>query len=214
MPNDEAAIRRWSGSGAAVRMRGSELLVIDLDVHVAAVRDLMLEWLTEHHPEFMAKCLRRHSGAITIALIGRGGDGEGYAEDRALRRRRDRSERRFRRGLHRQQQALRRRGGRAQRAGANTTTAAGTSPRRQSMRCPGWRTADIAPMLAAFEEIMAVCGWEKVIPAIGKDAIGTKVYDLVPGKIFTLSDGEQITLEDLERLARAASASAITARAG
>ena len=70
------------------------------------------------------------------------------------------------------------------------------------MRCPGWRIPQIAPMLAAFEEIMAGCGWEKVVPAIGKDAIGTKVYDLLPEQIFTLSDGEQITLEDLERLAR------------
>ena len=70
------------------------------------------------------------------------------------------------------------------------------------MRCPGWRIPQIAPMLAAFEEIMAGCGWEKVVPAIGNEAIGTKVYDLLPGQIFTLSDGEQITLEDLERLAR------------
>jgi hypothetical protein len=71
MPNDEAAIREWNGSGAAIRMKGSSLLVIDLDVHVEAARDKMLDWLTEHHPEFMAKCLRRHSGAVTLALIGR-----------------------------------------------------------------------------------------------------------------------------------------------
>ena len=67
---------------------------------------------------------------------------------------------------------------------------------------PWLADSEIAPMLAAFEEIMAGCGWEKVVPAIGKDAIGTKVYDLLPDQIFTLSDGEQITLEDLERLAR------------
>src|SRR5262245_40290247 len=65
MPNDAAAIRRWNGAGAAIRMRGSELLVIDLDVHVEAVRDQMLGWLTEHHPDFMASCLRRRSGAIS-----------------------------------------------------------------------------------------------------------------------------------------------------
>jgi hypothetical protein len=71
MANDVAAIEYWSGAGAAIRMKGSELLVIDLDVHVAGVRDLMLDWLTEHHPEFMSKCLRRHSERISIALIGR-----------------------------------------------------------------------------------------------------------------------------------------------
>jgi cyclohexa-1,5-dienecarbonyl-CoA hydratase len=71
MPNDEAAIGHWSGAGAAVRMRGSELLVIDLDVHVEVVRDKMLAWLTERHPDFMTQGLRRHSGAISIALIGR-----------------------------------------------------------------------------------------------------------------------------------------------
>ena len=49
---------------------------------------------------------------------------------------------------------------------------------------------------------MVSCGWEKVVSVIGNEAVGTKVYDLLPGQIFTLSDGEQITLEDLERLAR------------
>jgi hypothetical protein len=66
---------------------------------------------------------------------------------------------------------------------------------------PWLADSEIAPMLAAFEEIMATCGWKKVIPAIGKDAVGTKVYDLEPEMIFTLADGEQITLEELERLA-------------
>ena len=71
MPNDPAAIMRWNGSGAAVRLYRSDLFVIDLDIHVPAVRDKMLDWLDEHHPGFMKGCLCRHSERVTLALIGR-----------------------------------------------------------------------------------------------------------------------------------------------
>jgi len=46
---------------------------------------------------------------------------------------------------------------------------------------------------------MAGCGWEKAVPVIGNEAAGTKVYDLLPGQVFTLSDGEKVTLLVLER---------------
>ena len=46
-------------------------------------------------------------------------------------------------------------------------------------------------MLAAFEEIMVGCGWEKVLPTIGNEAVGTKVYDLLPDQIFTLCRRDQ-----------------------
>ena len=46
---------------------------------------------------------------------------------------------------------------------------------------------------------MASHGWEKAVPVIGTEAAGTKVYDLVPDQLFTLSDDEQVTLRELER---------------
>jgi hypothetical protein len=201
MPNDETAIGRWNGAGAAVRMRGSELLVIDLDVHVEAARDKMLGWLTERHPEFMTSCLRRHSGAISIALIGRTVTATGTQK----------TARYVGEGTDPKGDFVEVFTGNSKRY---VGVAGQHSARREYDYCgrhiietpvdalPWLADSAIALMLAAFEQIMAGCGWEKVVPVIGNEAVGTKVYDLLPGQIFTLSDGEQITLEDLERLAR------------
>lgn len=71
IPNDEAAIRRWNGSTAGIRLYGSDLFVIDLDIRIAAVRDAIVADLEARWPAFMASCLRRHSGGVTLALIGR-----------------------------------------------------------------------------------------------------------------------------------------------
>jgi hypothetical protein len=201
MPNDEAAIQDWSGSGAAIRMKGSELLVIDLDVRVEAAHDKMLGWLTEHHPEFMDKCLRRHSGAVTLALIGRTVTAKGTQK----------TSRYAGEGTDPKGDFVEVFTGNSKRY---VGVAGQHSAQREYDYCgrhiietpvdalPWLADSAIALMLAAFEAIMAGRGWEKVVPAIGNEAVGTKVYDLLPGQIFTLSDGEQIALEDLERLAR------------
>ena len=190
MPNDEAAIADWSGAGAAVRMRGSELLVIDLDVHVAAARDLMLAWMGEHHPEFMAKCLRRHSGAISIALIGRTVTAKGTQKTARY-----------------VGEGTDPKGDFVEIFTGNSKKYVGVVGRHSEGReydyhgrhitetpvdaLPWLADSEIAPMLGAFEEIMAGCGWEKVRPTIGNEAVGTKVYDLLPDQIFTLADGDQ-----------------------
>ena len=72
-PNDEAAIRKWGGPGTGIRMFENEafIFVFDIDVRIEAVRDEILAAWTARWPEFMAGCLRRHSGAVTLALIGR-----------------------------------------------------------------------------------------------------------------------------------------------
>ena len=70
-PNDEAAIRKWGGVATGLRMKGHDIFVFDIDVRIEAVRDEILAAWTERWPEFMAGCLRRHSGAVTLALIGR-----------------------------------------------------------------------------------------------------------------------------------------------
>jgi len=71
MPNEAADIERWNGRAAAIRMYGSGLVVIDIDVRIAAVVDEIVAMLTARWPDFMARCLRRHSGAAKLALIGR-----------------------------------------------------------------------------------------------------------------------------------------------
>jgi hypothetical protein len=71
-PNDEATIRRkWRGTGTAIRMYRHDVFVLDIDVGRAAVVKAILDAYTRRWPDFMRKCLRRHSGANTIALIGR-----------------------------------------------------------------------------------------------------------------------------------------------
>ena len=200
-PNDEAAIQEWSGSGAAVRMRGSELLVIDLDIRVEAARDQMLDWLTAQHPRFMAGCLRRHSGAVTLALIGRTITAKGTRK----------TARYIGAGTDPKGDFVEVFAGNSKRyvgvAGEHSAGRAYDYHGRHIIETPvdalPWLADDaIAPMLAAFVEIMVASGWAEVVPAIGREAIGSKVYDLLPGQIFTLSDGERITLEDLEQLAR------------
>jgi bifunctional DNA primase/polymerase-like protein len=201
MPNDEAAIEDWNGAGAAVRMRGSELLVIDLDVHVAAARDRMLDWMNEHHPEFMTTCLRRHSGAISIALIGRTVTAKGTQK----------TARYVGEGTDPKGDFIEVFTGNSKRyvgvAGAHSAQREYDYCGRHIIETPvdalPW-LADSAlpPMLAACEEIMVACGWEKVVPAIGKDAIGTKVYDLKSEMIFKLSDGTEVTLAELEDMAK------------
>jgi len=71
MPNDAASIARWNGRSAAVRMYRSGLLVIDVDVRIAAIADAIVQMLETRWPDFMARCLRRHSGGVKIAFIGR-----------------------------------------------------------------------------------------------------------------------------------------------
>lgn len=69
--NDPADIAQWRGFAAGVRLYGTDLFAIDMDVTDAGVRDAQLKVLETHWPAFMASCLRRHSGAIKLMLIGR-----------------------------------------------------------------------------------------------------------------------------------------------
>jgi hypothetical protein len=202
MPNDEVAIGEWSGSGAAVRMKGSELVAIDLDIHVEGVRDKMLQWLTEHYPEFMATCLRRHSQATTLMLIGRM-----LTAKKTIKTKRYIGEGTDPKGDFVEIFTTNSRGRYIGVAGRH-------SPGREydyigahitetpKDRLPWLEDRELTPMLAAFEAIMIDSGWEKVVPVIGKKAINTKVYDLLPDQIMTLSDGEKVTLAELEDYAR------------
>jgi hypothetical protein len=71
-PNDEASIRKWGGVGTGIRTYRNDPFILDLDIGIQAVVDDVLAAYTERWPAFMHGCLRRHSGASKIALIGRG----------------------------------------------------------------------------------------------------------------------------------------------
>jgi hypothetical protein len=201
MTNDAAAIADWSGCGAAVRMRGSELLVIDIDVHVEAARDKMLAWLSARHPEFMAGCLRRHSERVSIALIGRMVTAKGT----------QRTARYVGEGTDLKGDFVEVFTGNSKRY---VGVAGQHSPGREydyhgrhivatpADALPWLADCELAPMLAAFADIMAGCGWSKVVPVLGRHATGTKVYDLYPHQVFTLADETRLPLPVLEQWAR------------
>jgi Virulence-associated protein E len=69
MPNTPADIGAWKGSTAAVRMLGSGLLFIDLDVLRRDIRDAMLGRIRTRWPSFYEQCLKRHSGAVKLGLL-------------------------------------------------------------------------------------------------------------------------------------------------
>src|SRR6516165_2928540 len=71
-PNDDASSRKWWGDSTGIRMYGNDVFVIDIDVNIAEVVKDILDAYTKRWPAFMRGCLRRHSGANKIALIGRG----------------------------------------------------------------------------------------------------------------------------------------------
>jgi Virulence-associated protein E-like domain len=71
MPNTPADIQTWKGRGAAIRMFGNEVFIIDLDTCTEDARDAVLGMIKERWPDFFSRCLMRHSGAVKIALIGR-----------------------------------------------------------------------------------------------------------------------------------------------
>jgi hypothetical protein len=68
--NTPADIATWKGATAGVRTAGQPTLFIDLDVHIASAMAELLAEMAARWPDFMAKCLRRHSGKVSLCLIG------------------------------------------------------------------------------------------------------------------------------------------------
>jgi hypothetical protein len=72
MANEPDDIRKWRGRSVALRMSGHpDLTAFDMDVPRQDILDsIILRW-TDRWPEFMGRCLIRHSGAVKVMLIGR-----------------------------------------------------------------------------------------------------------------------------------------------
>jgi DNA polymerase I-like protein with 3'-5' exonuclease and polymerase domains len=200
MPNNEASILTWPGSAAGIRLLGSKLFVIDLDIRVAAVRDTILAMLEHRWPGFMAGCLRRHSGAVTLALIGRTVTSRGHAATARFA------------GAGTDP-----RGDLVEVFTGNDKRYIGVAGMHSRGRdyaylgrsildvkpddLPWFPDQDIKTMLAGCETIMAGFGLKVVESAVSKGR-ATSVFDLEPGMLFTLSDDSTMTLEDLEDLVR------------
>jgi hypothetical protein len=87
-PKDIAYWGRYAGCVATgVRLYQSPgLFVLDLDIHIAAVRDAILKTYKQRWPTFMVNCVRRHSQGVSLALIGRCDTNKGTLKSRRWRR--------------------------------------------------------------------------------------------------------------------------------
>jgi hypothetical protein len=70
--NTPEEIATWNDPTIAVRTFGTETVVwFDADVQRQDALDGILAGWTERWPDFMARCVRRHSGAVKVTLVGR-----------------------------------------------------------------------------------------------------------------------------------------------
>lgn len=198
--NDDAAIEKWRGKAAGIRMYGSSAFVIDLDVRTAALRDALVAMLRARWPAFTQGCLWRTSGSATMALIGQV----------ATARKRHWTAR-FKAGEDEQPHLVEYFTGRDKRYVAvhgfhspgRSYGYAGPSILDVPLReLPWFPEADIPEMIAACEQVMAALGLEQIVVPQGA-AYGEKVYDLEPDMVITLSTGERIRLDELEQRAGA-----------
>jgi hypothetical protein len=71
-PNTPEDINGWNGRTVALRMRGhADLFAIDMDIQHDGVLRAIIARYQERWPDFMARCVVRHSGAVKVMLIGR-----------------------------------------------------------------------------------------------------------------------------------------------
>jgi len=206
MPNAPADIATWNGRAAGVRMFGGRLLVIDLDTRTERVRDALLAMLAARWPDFMARCLRRHSGAVKLALLGRCSEttartmqSHSYYPDPVERDKEQKN----------QVEVFTR----------NTKKYVGVHGAHSPGRAYGYHgrsiedvaeddlpefpADEVGALVDACDEVMAAMeGLYRHGPAnTGKD--GAVLYDLTPEMTFRLADDDTMTLAELEAYVKA-----------
>jgi len=199
MPNEPADIACWNGRAAGLRMYGSQLLVIDADTRMPIARDAVLGVLEQGWPDFMRDCLRRHSGQVKIALIGRVetdlrtlNTHSYYPEAGVVDKERKNQVEVFTGnskryvGVH----------------GAHSDGREYGYEGRSILEVredelPWFPGKDLGPMLDACETALAACGLHAFRPdaSRGGDVV---VYDLLPDMVFRLKDGTELSLAELE----------------
>jgi hypothetical protein len=200
--NDEASILRWPGIATGIRMFGHDVFVIDLDIRIAIIRDEILKAYTAQWPAFMARCLRRHSSGVTLALIGRLNTARrGAKSKRWFRTADDKTEKgnlvELFGGADKRQVAVEgvhsRDAGQERRYGYDGPAIWDTP----IGALPWFPDGDQHKQIKIADTIMTQHGlllrWDEKEPNVG-----TKIFDLTPEMVFTLSDGEQLTLAELE----------------
>jgi Virulence-associated protein E len=205
LPNGPEDIKNWNGHAAAVRCYGSELLIIDVDVLIAAARDRIVTMLCERWPTFMHRCLHRHSGAVKIAFIGRVKTTKCYLhtlvyQDPALPKgKENRNHVELFNGNTKKYVAVHglhspgREYGYEGRSILDVPVA----------DLPPFPEEDLWPLIDACSVILADCGLVPVVPAHGITTDKPVVYDITDATRFDVQDGsdgvDYDTLTDLFR---------------
>jgi hypothetical protein len=202
MRNEPERIRRWSARTVAIRLKGSDLFVIDIDVNVAAVRDAIMAELTARWPAFMVSCLRRHSQRTTIALVGRASTvKQNFVSRRFVGEGTDPKGDKVEFftgasvrylgvwGAHSENREYRF-------DGPSILETPVTS-------LPWFPDKDIYRCCDACEAVMQARGLVAKSAGGGTARATLDVYDLEPGMVFEFSDGEKVKIEDLEDYAAA-----------
>lgn len=200
LPNDEASIAKWNATGVAVRLYGSELGVADIDVGIAEVRDAIVRMIEARWPAFGRECIRRHSGAVRVALIGRTFTCRKHMRSSRWRRAEDVDD-----GRGHMVEAF---------AGNDRRFVAVWGPHSVGRNygyygpslldtplsaLPEFPGGDIGPMLDECDRIFAAAGLVKIVD---EHVCGApkKLYDLEPDMRIVLGDGDEMTLAELEEI--------------
>jgi hypothetical protein len=201
-PNTPEDIARWARYfgcvATGIRLyRSPGLLVLDLDIRIPAVRDAILQAYEERWPQFMANCVRRHSQAVSLALIGHSDTNKGTLKSRRWRRKvSDENEQDNLIEVFTQHSKRFIVVDGAHSAGRVYAYYGrplwGVAP----SDLPEFPPDDINSALSVADEIMQAAGLiQKQAAILGKYIL----YDLRPEMLITLEDGEELTLAELER---------------
>jgi hypothetical protein len=218
--NTPAHIMQWQGYGSALLMQGSGLIVFDLDTRLVIARDGILTMMERRWPAFMDGCLRRHSGGIKLALIGRCEDarvstlatGSFYPAPEDVPQEGDTPEVKDRKKeLKNQGEIFTTKSPR----GRYVAVEGRHSPGKEYgylgksildtpyLDLPIFPHGDIVAMRDACDEVMAGLGLAPRPKEHRLEGVATReVYDLTPDMKFTYSDGEDTTLEALSKSLR------------
>jgi hypothetical protein len=198
-PNDPASFGRWArylgAVATGIRLYQSPgLLVLDLDIRIAAIRDAILQAYEQRWPEFMSGCMRRHSQSVPLALIGRSDTKTGTLRSRRWRDSAEEKDNLIEVFTPRSKRYL----------GVDGVHSAGRVYTYHGRplwevppgQLPEFPAGDVGAALEAADKIMQAAGLiQKQSAVLGK----TIVYDLTSEMRIVLADGETLTLAELER---------------
>lgn len=198
MPNSREDIEKWSGRTAAVRLFGGDVFAIDLDVTDDALITAQLVMLETRWPAFMTACLRRHSGAVKLMLIGRCRGGVALRRTNHWMAGADKHMVEiFGGGCHRYIAVHGKHSSETDREYGYYGRSILETP---CAELPEFPVDDVDELFTALEDILRDAGLSEVKAGRVDATTPQTVYDLRPEQMFQLSDGTWLPLSELAKL--------------